>query len=96
MMSEILGRICPVYIVVEGGPGTVHEAEVASKVGAIVIPIARTGGCAADLYKTMTPLSSVDKTKWQSLNDIHLKPEEVGELVKHIVEIIIQTQKLAE
>jgi predicted Rossmann-fold nucleotide-binding protein len=47
---EVLARMAGVYLAVEGGPGTVHEAEVASARGAVVIPVGRSGGHSAVLY----------------------------------------------
>ena len=41
---EVLARVAPVYICVEGGPGTEYEARVALAQGAILIPVGRFGG----------------------------------------------------
>ncbi|HEX7878930.1 MAG TPA: hypothetical protein VF720_05940 [Candidatus Eisenbacteria bacterium] len=46
---EILGRVAEIYVAVEGGPGTEHEAMVASRRGAPVVPLGRTGH-ALDLF----------------------------------------------
>ena len=51
---EILGRIGDVYIAIEGGPGTVHEAEVAQARGASLIPVGRTGGYSTRLHEALT------------------------------------------
>jgi len=40
---EILGRLGQIYLMIEGGPGTQHEAEVAVSKGFPVIPAARPG-----------------------------------------------------
>lgn len=64
---EILGRVVPVYVVIEGGPGTEHEAQVAMAAGATVIPVGRTGGAAADLYTRMGRPWNVDLTDWRLL-----------------------------
>jgi predicted Rossmann-fold nucleotide-binding protein len=47
---EVLGRLGEVYVVVEGGPGTEHEVRVARRRGAAVIPVARSGGHAGEVY----------------------------------------------
>jgi len=82
---EILGRLCRVYIVIEGGPGTEHEAQVATSQGAFIIPIAISGGCSSKLYKNITPSSSIDQKDWDLLNDKQQKSKEIGVLVKQMV-----------
>lgn len=57
---EILGRLSSLYLAVEGGPGTVHEAEVASGRRAMVIPVGRSGGHSAELYSRMSCPAFVD------------------------------------
>ncbi|HVK07512.1 MAG TPA: hypothetical protein VM597_01920, partial [Gemmataceae bacterium] len=52
---EVIGCVGRVYLVIEGGPGTVHEAEVAADHGFPVIPVARTGGHAAALHSQTHP-----------------------------------------
>lgn len=47
---EVLGRLVPIYVIIEGGPGTDHEAELAGSAGAILVPMMRTGGSADRLY----------------------------------------------
>ncbi len=47
---EVLGRLAEVYVVVEGGPGTAHEASVARKRSALVLPMGGGGGHAAELW----------------------------------------------
>src|SRR5262245_25029797 len=47
---EVLGRIGHAYLVIEGGPGTEHEAAVAAGRGVAVIPVGRTGGHAGELF----------------------------------------------
>ncbi|MGD1907059.1 MAG: pentapeptide repeat-containing protein [Leptolyngbyaceae cyanobacterium] len=46
----LLAQLAPVYVVLEGGPGTAQEVKWAIQAGAIVIPVACTGGFAAQLY----------------------------------------------
>jgi len=46
----LLAQLASVYVVLEGGPGTAQEVKWAIQAGAIVIPVACTGGVAAQLY----------------------------------------------
>jgi uncharacterized protein YjbI with pentapeptide repeats/CheY-like chemotaxis protein/predicted Rossmann-fold nucleotide-binding protein len=46
----LLAQLAPVYVVLEGGPGTAQEVKWAIQAGAIVLPVACTGGVAAQLY----------------------------------------------
>lgn len=61
---EILGRVGDVYVVVEGGPGTRHEAGVALTRSAAVIPIARLGGYGSDLYGVMPRPDGISVEDW--------------------------------
>lgn len=66
---EMLGRLARVYIVIEGGPGTAHEAAVAAERGALVIPVGRSGGFAGDLYPRMARPAGVEEEDWRLLGD---------------------------
>jgi predicted Rossmann-fold nucleotide-binding protein len=50
---EILGRLADLYVVIEGGPGTVHEASVALARAAGVLPVGRSGGHSAELHREL-------------------------------------------
>src|SRR5262249_55982329 len=41
---EVLARLSDLYLAIEGGPGTVHEAAVACARNAVVVPVGRSGG----------------------------------------------------
>ena len=47
----IFARICDVYIMFGGGPGTINEAMHALHAGKVVIPIYRWGGAAGGMFK---------------------------------------------
>jgi len=49
----LLVQLARVYIVLEGGPVTLQEVTWANQAGAIVIPVACTGGCAAQFYEAI-------------------------------------------
>jgi uncharacterized protein (TIGR00725 family) len=46
----LLAQLAPVYVVLEGGPGTAQEVKWAIQAGAVVVPVPCTGGVAAQLY----------------------------------------------
>ena len=87
---EILGRLARICIAVEGGPGTAHEADVALQSGADVIPVARTGGCSADLYPRLGCPSPKVELEWSLLNDRMVNVERLGVAVRRIVEFLLQ------
>jgi predicted Rossmann-fold nucleotide-binding protein len=60
---EVLGRLANIYIAIEGGPGTVHEAQVAHARFAPVIPIGRSGGFANGLYIEMSRPEFADEVE---------------------------------
>jgi hypothetical protein len=66
---EILGRIGHICLVIEGGPGTQHEATVAAACEIPLLPLGRSGGCARTLYSQMTAPPLADKADWTLLND---------------------------
>ena len=82
---EVLGRLAAVYVVVEGGPGTAHEAAVALTRGAALVPVARSGGVAARLYSELPCPSGVECDRWLALGDESLCPREVAVVVKTLV-----------
>ncbi|MDY3557111.1 hypothetical protein R5W24_006298 [Gemmata sp. JC717] len=66
---ELLGRVGHVYLVVEGGPGTAHEATVAAGRRVPVLPLGRTGGHAADLHIRTTCPPGLSKVDWDLMAD---------------------------
>ena len=71
---EILARLAPVYIAVEGGPGTAHEGTVAQACGALVIPIGRNGGYSGKLYESIARPSCASHQTWALLGDTTAEP----------------------
>jgi predicted Rossmann-fold nucleotide-binding protein len=88
---EILGRLAPVYLAIEGGPGTVHEAEVAQAEGAVVVPICRTGGFSRDIYPKLVCPDLQVKDEWHLLSNSTTDVEKIGIAVGHIVEILLKS-----
>lgn len=66
---EILGRVGDLCLVIEGGPGTQHEATVAAAGKIPLLPLGRSGGFARTLYSQMTAPPSADTADWTLLND---------------------------
>ena len=67
---EILGRVAKVYLVIEGGPGTAHEAAVADAHGATVIPVGRTGGVAGELFEGRERPAGATAGDWSLLGEM--------------------------
>jgi hypothetical protein len=75
---EVLGRLAPVYVVIEGGPGTAHEARVARARSALLIPISRSGGHAAELYDDLPVPKPAAAALWRTLGDASRPLHEVA------------------
>jgi len=75
---EILGRLALTYVAVEGGPGTEHEATVATANGAVVIPVGRSGGFSATLHSRSERPGSVSEDDWRLLASSTASPHEVA------------------
>ena len=87
---EILGRIAGIYVSIEGGPGTAREAEVAQTRGAIVVPVARTGGFSEEAYSKFACPRSEIMTQWGLLDDREAAIESVNLAVLEIVKVLIR------
>jgi hypothetical protein len=72
---EILGRLSRLFLIVEGGPRTLHEVEVASSMNATIIPIGRSGGQAAELYARIPRPAAIDESTWSVLGARESTPE---------------------
>ena len=83
---EILGRLAKAFIVVEGGPGSEHEATVAMTHGAVLVPVGRSGGLAGALYQGTVRPPFVDARAWETLGDSEAAPQMVAKAVMEIVE----------
>ncbi len=82
---EVLGRLVEAYVVIEGGPGTAHEAAVAMARPAVVIPVGRSGGCAAELYPKMARPAFADDRTWALLDDSSASAAQVAQAVTDLV-----------
>lgn len=86
---EILGRIGQVIQVIEGGPGTEHEATVASSREIPVIPLGRTGGHAGDMFSQMECPHWALNSHWAVLGDANATHHEVALTVRRLVQAAI-------
>ena len=86
---EILGRLGQVYLMIEGGPGTQHEAEVAVSKGFPVIPVARTGGHAGEFYRTGGMLPGIQPEDWRTLAQSTASIQNVVGSVRNVVRLFL-------
>jgi predicted Rossmann-fold nucleotide-binding protein len=89
---EVLGRLAPLFLALEGGPGVKHEAEVAAAHHASIIPVGRSGGFAAELYARTPRPQAVDEQTWEVLGSATATPEETARAVVRAVEAILRTE----
>jgi hypothetical protein len=82
---EILARLSEFYLAIEGGPGTVHEGQVALRRGASVIAVGRSGGYAGEVYPTLRRPAFVSETDWDILGDPSVTPDRVAHAVYDII-----------
>lgn len=87
---EILGRLAGLYVSIEGGPGTEHEARVAETQGATIIPIARTGGFSETIYRRIACPQIGIENQWELLDDNEASIEELSVAVSYIVREVIR------
>jgi uncharacterized protein (DUF2236 family) len=82
---EILGRLAELYVVVEGGPGTEHEARVAAANGSVLVPVGRSGGHAGALFARMGRPALAEEQTWRTLGDFEAIPAKIAASVLEIV-----------
>lgn len=87
---EILGRLAKIFIVIEGGPGTEHEAAVAAAHGAVLVPVGRSGGHAGVLYPGVVRPPCVDARTWETLGSSEAAARAVAAAVVEIVDSCVQ------
>jgi len=82
---EVLGRLSRLYVAIEGGPGTEHEAGVARSRDATVIPVGRSGGVSAKMYEQIGPPPTIDGQCWNILGAVDSTPEQTAKAVVCVV-----------
>ncbi|MCJ8280314.1 MAG: response regulator [Rivularia sp. ALOHA_DT_140] len=70
---------------IQGGPGSEHEATRALDMGAVVIPVGRTGGFAQKLYGEIECPDYIPLDLWETLGRRDENPEQVGIAIAQIV-----------
>ncbi|GBL99985.1 hypothetical protein AVEN_19457-1 [Araneus ventricosus] len=92
--ETVVARLLDTCIVIEGGPGVVHEIEEFIWNDHFVIPIMSTGGAAGGQYgvpvKIFEVPPGVDDIDWSVLSEKDATPEEVA---KAVVNIMISLKK---
>ncbi|MFC1743165.1 hypothetical protein ACFL35_04160 [Candidatus Riflebacteria bacterium] len=86
---EILGRMTNIYLVIEGGPGTAHEARVAIAQNATLIPVAASGDAALENYKMLKCPAGISMTDWRILADMQANIEKISESISEIMVALI-------
>lgn len=87
---EILGLAAQIYLVIEGGPGTEHEAAVATGRDAAVIPVGRSGGAAGEMYPLLKALPEAAEEDWLLLADRNALYTDTAAAVGRIVRGLLQ------
>ena|ERR1035437_4366775 len=87
---EVLARLSPLYLAIEGGPGTIHEGQVALGRGAVIITVGRSGGYAGELYPTLHRPAFAPEQCWEVLGISDATPAEVAKAVYDIVIAYLQ------
>jgi uncharacterized protein (TIGR00725 family) len=82
---EVLGRLAECYVVIEGGPGTAHEASVALRRSVCVVPVGRSGGYARELYPQVRRPPFASESAWHDLALPTASPGVVAEAVASVV-----------
>jgi len=83
---EVLGRLADIYVVIEGGPGTSHEASIALTRAADLIPVGRSGGHSAILYPQIPRPVFASEQAWLTLDSTDASPKQVADAITDIVE----------
>jgi hypothetical protein len=86
---EILGRLARVYLAIEGGPGTAHEARIVQSQGGTLVPVGRTGGYSEELYGQLVCPKLELAPDWRKLGDSSAATEQVAAAVRAIVEELL-------
>jgi predicted Rossmann-fold nucleotide-binding protein len=84
---EVLARLAGCYVVIEGGPGTEHEASVAATTGARVIPVGCYGGYAGTLWAQQAARPTIDGGIWRILGSVDSTVQDVADAVAKVVQL---------
>lgn len=90
---EVFARLAGLYIAVEGGPGTAHEASVALGRQALVVPVGRSGGHAGILYGELARPAIASGGAWRTLGSPRASPLRVARAVSEVAAAWFQTRR---
>jgi len=90
---QVLARLAPVYVAVEGGMGTADEIGIARSQGAVVIAVAATGGAAGHAYPALAGPPQAEPLLWQHLADASLDPRQLADAAIGLVAGIVRQIK---
>jgi hypothetical protein len=82
---RVLARLAPVYLALEGGAGTAHECRVASRNGALIVPVGATCGAAAAWYDAIACPEAIRCGHWLSIADDRLPPGRIADAAVAII-----------
>jgi uncharacterized protein (TIGR00725 family) len=82
---EVLARIAKIYIAVEGGPGTLHEARTALLNQSTVIPVGKSGGASKKIYDSLA-LPEIHHREWRVLDSQNASDDEVVRALETLIE----------
>ncbi|XP_071038969.1 uncharacterized protein [Parasteatoda tepidariorum] len=92
--ETVVARLLDTCLVIEGGPGVVHEVEEFIWNDHFVIPIMSTGGAASGCYGVPVKIfelpPGVDESDWSILSERNASPEAVA---KSVVNIMVSLKK---
>jgi hypothetical protein len=86
---EVLGRLARLFMLIEGGPRSGHEVDVATSHGAIVIPVGRSGGFASALYSRMNCPPIIEPSTWAALGANESTPEQTARAAADAVQAFL-------
>ena len=86
---QVLARLAPVYVAVEGGDGTADEIRIACRQPAAVVAVAATGGAAKSAWPALPRPGGVVPEDWQRLADDRLAPADLAATVVRIVAAVL-------
>ncbi len=93
----ILAHAAPIYLLLEGGPGTEQEARWALGAGAIVLPVGCTDGFAGTLYEEFAGIewqAEEAREAWKLIGNKYAQPEVVAtEIAFLIAQLLDQRAK---
>jgi hypothetical protein len=82
---EVLARIAGIYITVEGGPGTLHEARTALLNQSALIPVGKSGGASKKIYDSLAK-PEIHRKEWGVLDAQNATDDEIVRALKTLIE----------